>query len=147
MILLSCLNDFCCGITNKLNCETWRQPSLLSLVQHDLAAPTRCAWFMTHRGEGNLVLVVSQFSHNISVSLNNTNKGKNLKLTQVEHACSCHSSALCSSGDASSFHQQATKSQSRLCCRSERAHNRTVPLLSACKWRHGRSGRFVALSS
>ena len=39
---------------------------------------------MSH-GEGNAVLVASQFSHNLSVlSLNNTNTAKNLKLAQVE---------------------------------------------------------------
>ena len=43
---------------------------------------------MSHQGEGNAVLVISQFSHNLSVSLNNANTAKNLKLTQVEHACS-----------------------------------------------------------
>ena len=43
---------------------------------------------MSHRGEGNVVLAISQFSHNLSVSLNNTTAAKNLKLTQVEHACS-----------------------------------------------------------
>ena len=31
---------------------------------------------------------MSQFSHNLPVSLNNTNTAKNLKFTQVEHACS-----------------------------------------------------------
>ena len=31
-----------------------------------------------------MVLVISQFSHNLSVCLNNTNAEKNLKLTQVE---------------------------------------------------------------
>ena len=48
---------------------------------------------MSHQGEGNAVLATSQFSHNLSVSLNNTNKAKNLKLTQVEHACSRRSAA------------------------------------------------------
>ena len=45
---------------------------------------------MSHRGEGNAVLATSQFFHNLPVSLNNTNTAKNLKLTQVEHACSAH---------------------------------------------------------
>ena len=45
---------------------------------------------MSHRGEGNAVLVISQISHNLSVSLNNTDMAKNLKLMQVEHACSSH---------------------------------------------------------
>ena len=40
------------------------------------------------RGEGKAVLVISQFLHNLPVSLNNKNTAKNLKLTQVEHACS-----------------------------------------------------------
>ena len=41
--------------------------------QHtDLAAPTRCAQDMSHRGEGKVVLLISQFSHNLSVSLNKT---------------------------------------------------------------------------
>ena len=40
------------------------------------------------RGEGKAVLVMSQFSHNLSVSLSNYYSAKNLKLTQVEHACS-----------------------------------------------------------
>ena len=44
-----------------------------------------------HRGEGKAVLVTSQFSHNLPVSLNNKNTAKNLKLTQVEHACSAQS--------------------------------------------------------
>ena len=43
---------------------------------------------MSHRGEGKAVLVISQFSHNLSVSLSNYYSAKNLKLTQVEHACS-----------------------------------------------------------
>ena len=47
---------------------------------------------LQHGGEGKAVLVISQFSHNLSVSLNNTNTAKNLKLTQVEHACSQHCS-------------------------------------------------------
>ena len=49
---------------------------------------------MSHRGEGNAVLVISQFSHNLSVSLNNTNTAKNLKHTQVEHACSFYRSPV-----------------------------------------------------
>ena len=59
-----------------------------SLVQRDLAAPTRRAQDMSHRGEGKAVLVISQVSHNLSVSLSNHYSVKNLKLTQVEHACS-----------------------------------------------------------
>ena len=43
---------------------------------------------VSHRGEGKAVLVTSQFSHNLSVSLSNYCSAKNLKLTQVEHACS-----------------------------------------------------------
>ena len=43
------------------------------LVWCDLAAPTRCTQDMLHRGEGNAVLAISQFSHKLSVSLNNTN--------------------------------------------------------------------------
>ena len=61
-----------------------------STVQRDLAAPTRRAKDMSHRGEGKAVLVISQFSHNLSVSLSNHYSAKNLKLTQVEHACSTH---------------------------------------------------------
>ena len=39
---------------------------------------------MLHRGEGNAVLVISQFAHNLSVSLNkNTNTTKNQALLQV----------------------------------------------------------------
>ena len=37
---------------------------------------------------GKAALVTSQFSHNLPVSLNIKNTAKNLKLTQVEHACS-----------------------------------------------------------
>ena len=56
----------------------------------DSSAPLQSARAqdMSHRGEGKAVLVISQFSHNLLVSLNNTNTAKNLKLTQVEHACS-----------------------------------------------------------
>ena len=43
---------------------------------------------MSHRGEGKAVLVISQFSHNLSVSLSNHYSAKNPKLTQVEHTCS-----------------------------------------------------------
>ena len=42
---------------------------------------------VTSRG-GKAVLVISQFSHNLPVSLKQQNTAKNLKLTQVEHACS-----------------------------------------------------------
>ena len=51
---------------------------------------------MSHRGEGKAVLVISHFSHNLSVSLSNYCSAKNPKLTQVEHACSivCASLAL-----------------------------------------------------
>ena len=38
-------------------------------VQRDLAAPTRRAQDMSHQGEGKAVLVISHFSHNLSVSL------------------------------------------------------------------------------
>ena len=37
---------------------------------------------------GKAVLVISQFSHNLSVSLSNHYSAKNPKLTQVEHTCS-----------------------------------------------------------
>ena len=40
---------------------------------------------------GKAVLVISQFSHNPPVSLNNMNTAKNPKLTQVEHTCSWRS--------------------------------------------------------
>ena len=43
---------------------------------------------MSHWGEGKAVLVISQFSHNLSVSLSNYYSAKNPKLTQVEHTCS-----------------------------------------------------------
>ena len=54
---------------------------------------------MSHGGEGNAVLAISQFSHNLSVSLNNTNTAKNLKLAQVEHACSLATTAAVQSRD------------------------------------------------
>ena len=66
----------------------------IETVAGDLAVPTRCVQDMSHLGEGNVVLAISQFSHNLSVSLNNTNAAKNLKLTQVEHACSCASGCV-----------------------------------------------------
>ena len=45
-------------------------------------------------GEGKAALAISQFSHNLLVSLNNTNTAKNLKLMQVEHACCAPTSML-----------------------------------------------------
>ena len=41
---------------------------------------------MSHQGEGKVVLGISEFSHNLSVSLDNTNTTKNLKLTEVEQS-------------------------------------------------------------
>ena len=75
----------------RKNVKSQCQPSLLSLVQRDLAAPTRRAKDMSHQGEGNAVLVISQFSHNLSVSLNNTNTAGS---SQVEHACSTPTSRM-----------------------------------------------------
>ena len=68
--------------------DSQRSMRCFSLVQRDLNAPTRHAQDTLHPGEGNAALVISQFSYNLPVSLNNTNTAKNLELTQVEHACS-----------------------------------------------------------
>ena len=38
-------------------------------MQRDLTVPTRRVQDMSHRGEGKAVLVISQFSHNLSASL------------------------------------------------------------------------------
>ena len=63
-------------------CHSFDPPSS-PWVWRDLAAPTRHSWDMSHRGEENVVLVIRQFSHNLSVYLNNTNAAKNLKLMQL----------------------------------------------------------------
>ena len=65
-----------------------RNSPTLDRIRTHLMKQLLCAQDMSHRGEGNAVLVISQFSHNLSVSLNNASAAKNLKLTQVEHACS-----------------------------------------------------------
>ena len=49
---------------------------------------------MSHRGEGK----ASQLSHNLSVSLSNYYSAKNLKLTQVEHACSSTKTMIWNNG-------------------------------------------------
>ena len=77
-----------CSLRHHLSVVNSSHLIALSLVQRDLTAPTRCVQEMSHRGEGKAVLVTSQFSHNLSVSLSNHCSAKNLKLTQVEHACS-----------------------------------------------------------
>ena len=57
-------------------------------AKDEAESPTRRVQDMSHRREGKAVLLISQFSHNLSVSLQSNHLVKNLKLTQVEHACS-----------------------------------------------------------
>ena len=76
---------------------------------------TRRAQDMSHRGEGKAVLVIGQFSHNLSVSLNkrhskepeaHASAGAHL-LRFKEHACS---------GDAVFPQRGQTDDVRRLCC-------------------------------
>ena len=63
-------------------------PQMCLMVQDLLTAPHRARLEHVAWTGGKAVLVTSQFSHNLPVSLNIKNTAKNLKLTQVEHACS-----------------------------------------------------------
>ena len=62
-------------------------PQMCLMIQ-DLTASHQARLGHVSSTGGKAVLVTSQFSHNLPVSLNIKNTAKNLKLTQVEHACS-----------------------------------------------------------
>ena len=59
----------------------------ISLVQRDLSVPTSHVQDMSHRGEGQDFLVISQFSHNLPVSLNNKNTATCLLLSKLSKVC------------------------------------------------------------
>ena len=66
----------------------WGKATMTHRRRHVIAPSSPWCDVTSHQREGKAVSATSQFSHNLFVSLNNTNTAKNLKLMQVEHTFS-----------------------------------------------------------